>query len=282
MYSLVFNRMSPSAWNRTNGDQIFYTLGFLEHLESRGVKVINGFKAFQSELSKAGQLVLADRLGVPYPRARVIHRPEQALAATEGLRWPVVVKPNIGGSGAGVKRFDRASQLRHAIAEPAGSADALQFGLDSTALVQEFIPAQDAHIVRVEVLNGKYLYAIKVHITGETFDLCPADICRTTTGADLDRGACALDAPKTGITVEAFEAPADAVRDVELLMRHSGIDIGGVEYITDSRDGQRYYYDVNALSNFVADGPRVIGFDPFARLVDWLEAEAGVASAVTA
>ncbi len=276
-YSLVFNRMSPSAWNRDHGDQIFYTLGFLEHLESRGVKVLNGFKAFSSELSKAGQLVLMDKLGIPYPKARVIHRPEQALAAAEGLRWPIVVKPNIGGSGAGVKRFDGASQLRHAIAAEPGSPDALQFGLDSTALVQEFIPAQDAHIVRVEVLNGKFLYAIKVHITGETFDLCPADICRTTSGTDLNRAACAIDAPKSGITVEGFTPPADAIRDVELIMKHSGIDIGGVEYITDRRDGQRYYYDTNALSNFVADGPNVIGFDPFAKLVDWLEAEAGIA-----
>ena len=91
LYSLVFNRMSPSAWNRDHGDQIFYTLGFLEHLASRGVKVLNGYKAFQSELSKAGQLVLAEFLGLPYPKARVIHRPEQALAATEGLRWPVGV-----------------------------------------------------------------------------------------------------------------------------------------------------------------------------------------------
>jgi glutathione synthase/RimK-type ligase-like ATP-grasp enzyme len=201
-YSLVFNRMSPSAWNRDHGDQIFYTLGFLEHLESRGVKVINGFKAFSSELSKAGQLTLMDSLGIAYPKARVIHRPAQAEAASEGLRWPIVVKPNIGGSGAGVKRFDGMSQLRAAIAAPTGSPDALQFGLDSTALVQEFIPAQDAHIVRVEVLNGKFLYAIKVHITGETFDLCPADICRTTTGTDLNRAACAIDAPKSGITVE--------------------------------------------------------------------------------
>ena len=80
-YSLVFNRMSPSAWNRDHGDQIFYTLGFLEHLESRGVKVINGFKAFASELSKAGQLVLMEKLGKAYPKARVIHRPEQ--------RWPL-------------------------------------------------------------------------------------------------------------------------------------------------------------------------------------------------
>ena len=276
LYSLVFNRMSPSAWNRDHGDQIFYTLGFLEHCQARGLKVLNGFKAFQSELSKAGQLTLMDTLGIPYPKARVIHRAAQAPAATEGLRFPIVVKPNIGGSGAGVKRFDHISQLEAAAQLPAGDPDALALGMDSTALVQEFIPARDSHIVRVEVLNGKFLYAIKVHITGETFDLCPADICRTTSGVDLDRAACAIDAPKSGITVEAYTPPPEAIADVELIMKHSGIDIGGVEYITDDRDGQRYYYDTNALSNFVADGKNVLGFDPFVKLVDWLENEAGL------
>ena len=280
MYSLVFNRMSPSAWNRGHGDQIFYTTGFLEHLESCGVRMVNGLAAFRSELSKAGQLTLLEQLGLPYPKARVIHRPEQAPAATAGLRFPVVVKPNIGGSGAGVKRFDHISQLEAAAKLPAGDADALAFGLDSTALVQEFIPARDAHIVRVEVLDGKYLYAIKVHITGETFDLCPADICRTSSGVDLNRAACAIDAPKSGITVEAFTPPAEVIADVERIMAESKIDIGGVEYITDDRDGQRYYYDTNALSNFVADGKNVIGFDPFAKLVDWLEIEAGVTASV--
>ncbi len=272
-YAVVFNRMSPSAWNRGHGDQIFYTTGFLEHLETRGVKVLNGLAAFRSELSKAGQLSLMEELGIPYPKARVIHRAAQAPAATEGLRFPVVVKPNIGGSGAGVKRFDHILQLEAAAARPQDDVDGLAFGLDSTALVQEFIPARDAHIVRVEVLNGKYLYAIKVHITGETFDLCPADICRTTTGVDLDRAACAIDAPKSGITVEAYTPPAEVIADVERIMKASRIDIGGVEYITDDRDGQRYYYDTNALSNFVADGKNVIGFDPFVKLVDWLESE---------
>ncbi len=273
-YAVVFNRMSPSAWNREHGDQIFYTLGFLEHLQRRGVRVINGLKAYRTELSKAAQLALLEELALPYPRARVIHRPGQALAATEGLRWPVVVKPNIGGSGAGVKRFDSPEQLAAAAEQP----DGLAFGMDSTALVQEFIPAKDAHIVRVEVLNGKYLYAIKVHITGETFDLCPADICRTTTGVELNRAACALDAPKSGISVEGYQPPPEVIADVERIMQHAGIDIGGVEYITDQRDGERLYYDINALSNFVADGPRVIGFDPFAKLVDWLEAEAATAN----
>ena len=272
-YSLVVNRMSPSAWNREHGDAIFYTLGYLEHLERRGVRVINGLKAFRTELSKAAQLSLLDDLGLPYPKARVIHRASQALAAAEGLRWSIVVKPNIGGSGAGVKRFDTSRGLALGVAE-----NALVFGLDSTALVQEFIPARDAHIVRVEVLNGRYLYAIKVHITGETFDLCPADICRTAAGVDLNRGACAIDAPKTGIRVEAYDPPAEVIADVERIMRHAGIELGGVEYMTDDRDGKRYYYDINALSNFVADGPRVIGFDPFAKLVDWLEEEAAKAT----
>ena len=47
-----------------------------------------------------------------------------------------------------------------------------------------------------------------------------------------------------------------------------------MEYIVDARDGRLYYYDINALSNFVADGPTLVGFDPFVRLVDYLEREA--------
>jgi hypothetical protein len=50
--------------------------------------------------------------------------------------------------------------------------------------------------------------------------------------------------------------------------------VGGIEYMVDDRDGRLVYYDVNALSNFVADARNVIGFDPHERLVDFLVAEA--------
>ncbi len=279
-YSLVVNRMSPSAWNREHGDTIFYTLGFLDHLEARGVRVINGSRAFRTELSKASQLSLLEKLGLAYPRSRVIHRTSQAAQASEGLRFPVVVKPNIGGSGAGVTRFDAHEQI--AAAAVAGE---LQLGLDSTGLVQEFIPARGGYIVRCEVLDGKFLYAIKVHTTGETFDLCPADICRTTEGVELNRAACALDAPKSGIRVEGYEPPASVVADVERIMAAAGVELGGVEYMLDERESENavpLYYDINALSNFVADGERVVGFDPFVRLVDWLVLEAEKADATQA
>ena len=269
-YALVLNKMSPSAWNRGHGDTIFYTMGFLEHLESRGVRVINGTRAFRSELSKAAQLTLLARLGLGYPKARVSHRAAQAAAAAERLRFPVVVKPNIGGSGAGVVRFDTPQALE----EASRSEDALTLGMDTTALVQEFVTARGGTIVRVEVLDGRYLYAIKIHITGETFDLCPADICKTPLGVELDRAACPVDAPKNGLTVERFDPSPEVIAEVERIMETAGIELGGVEYMIDDRDGQRLYYDINALSNFVADGEKVVGFDPFARLADWLEREA--------
>jgi len=272
-YALVLNKMSPSAWNRGHGDQIFYTLGYLEHLAHRGVRVVNGVKAYRSELSKATQLSMLDGLGLGYPKARVIHRASQAVAATEGLRWPVVVKPNIGGSGSGVLKFTS----KEALTEAAATEHGLTLGMDSTGLVQEFVPARGSFIVRVEVLDGRYLYAIKIHITGETFDLCPADICKTPLGEELSRAACPIDAPKSGLTVEAFDTPPEVIAEVERLMAAAGIELGGVEFMVDDRDGERVYYDINALSNFVADGQKVVGFDPFAKLADWLdERRAGV------
>jgi ribosomal protein S6-L-glutamate ligase RimK-like protein len=268
-YSLVFNRMSPSAYRRGHGQAIFYTHYYLDHLEQRGRRIVNGQRAFRYETSKAMQLSLLESLGLPYPKSRVINTHADAVQASDRLRFPIVVKPNVGGSGAGIAKFNTRQEL-----EEVANAGKLDLGLDSTALVQEFIPARDGHIVRVEVVGGTFLYGIKVHLTGETFDLCPADICRTTGGQELVRGACPVDAPKTGLRVEGYTPPDEIIQQVERIMQAARIEVGGVEYIVDDRDGQLYFYDINALSNFVADGPKVIGFDPFVRLVDYLEQEA--------
>ncbi len=272
-YSLVYNRMSPSAYLRGRGHQIFYTLQYLSYLERNGVRVVNGKQAYATEISKADQLSLLHELGLPYPRARVINHASQAPAAAEGLRFPIVVKPNIGGSGAGVTRFDTPEGLRRA-----AEAGELDLGIDSTALVQEFIPQDQGRIVRVEVLGGKFLYGIRIYTPGDSFDLCPADVCQRVDGAELTRSACALDAPKNRLRVEGYTPPAEIIQQVERIMAAAGIEVGGIEYMIDERDGQLRFYDINALSNFVADAPQVVGFDPFARLVDYLEQEAQTAT----
>jgi glutathione synthase/RimK-type ligase-like ATP-grasp enzyme len=265
-FPVVFNRMSPSAYRRSHA-QVFYTLHYLAGLELAGKRVINGAKAFRHETSKALQLSLLISLGLPAPRTRVIHDPLHAVAAAAGLRYPIVVKPNVGGSGAGVTRYDSPAALAGAV-----SAGTIDLGLDHVALVQEFMPAREGHITRIEVVGGRYLYAIKVFLSGETFDLCPADICKTASGVEL-AGTCAVEAPKAGLRVEGCTPPPDVVVAAERVMQQAGIDVGGIEYVIDDRDGQLYFYDVNALSNFVADGRRVVGFDPFLPLADYLEAE---------
>src|SRR5216684_7451304 len=131
-FSLLFNRMSPSAWQRGLGHCIFYTLNYLAHLEAKGVRVVNGFRGFAHEISKAQQLTNLEKLGLSYPKARVINHVSQALGAAEAIGYPLVIKPNIGGSGAGIERFNSPAELRAAV-----EANRLYFGIDSTALVQE-------------------------------------------------------------------------------------------------------------------------------------------------
>ena len=271
-YSLLFNRMSPSAYLRNNEQGIFYTLSYLKHLEFFGTKTINGFKAFTFETSKAQQLSLIKKLGYGYPKAKVVNHTSQLIKATEGLRFPIVVKANIGGSGAGITKYNSIESLQADV-----DNNALDFGIDKTALVQEYIPARGGYITRVETLGGKYLYAIKVYTTGESFNLCPADICQTNDGKELVRNACAIDAPKNGLRVEAYTPPQHVIDAIESIVQNSGIDVGGIDYIIDDRDGEILYYDVNALSNFVADAVNVIGFNPHEKLVDYLEEQAYVA-----
>ena len=185
-----------------------------------------------------------------------IPRDSRCAACRRSLRrssLPHRRETNVGGSGEGIVRFDTRQELEDAVAE-----GRVSLGYDQVGLVQE-------------TLAGKYLYAIQVHLTGETFDVCPADICQTTRGESLN--ACVVEAVKAGLKVENYQPPASVISAIERIVAAAGIDVGGIEYVVDDRDGQLYYYDVNALSNFVADAPRVIGFDPFANLVDFVAAE---------
>jgi hypothetical protein len=268
-YSLVVNRASPSAYLRGNGQTTFHTLHWLRHLERLGVPVVNGAAAYGLELSKAAQLDLLSDLGLPFPRSRVINDPALTLAAARGLRHPILVKANIGGSGAGIVRYETESAASGAVAR-----GEVALGIDGVAIVQESAPLRGGFIVRVETLGGVYLYAIKVHPAAGSFDLCPADACQTTTGVELIRGACAIDAPKSGLRVERYEPPREIIAEVEAISRRASLDVGGIEYLVDDRDGRHYYYDINALSNFVADPVSVLGFDPWERFVDYLEARA--------
>ncbi|UYZ59717.1 ATP-grasp domain-containing protein [Hymenobacter latericus] len=273
-YALVINRMSSSAYLRGHGQGIFHTAGFLTHLERLGVRVINGTVASGIETNKARQLDLLAGLGLKFPKSRVVNHVSRIPDAAKELSFPLVVKVNIGGSGAGIVRFDTPEGLQAAVDN--GQID---LGIDQTALVQEFVAPRGGHITRVETLNGKFLYAMKVYTTGTSFNLCPAEICQIPDEPAAEGEFCLTQAPKKGIQVEATTPPAEVIEAVERLVAAAKIDVGGIEYLVDDRTGEVLFYDINALSNFVADAVNVVGFDPYALFVDYLEQELAAATA---
>ncbi len=272
-YRLVVNRVSPSAYLRGHTAAIFQTAPYLAHLEAIGVPVINGTRPYTLELSKARQLALLAGLGLPHPRSRVVNAAEQIVPAAAELAFPVIVKPNIGGSGALMRRFDTDDSLELAVRQ--GELDGI-FGLDCTAIVQEFHPGLGGSSVRVEALDGQVLYAIRIYNPNLDFNICPADICQ------VPEDATAAQAGKKPLRIEVATPPAWVEEAVLRVFETAGIEVGGVEYLESERDGNIYFYDINALSNFVTDAPRLVGFDPFVRFADYIEQRATVPALVGA
>ena len=247
---VVLNRLAMSSILRQDEHAIFYCQAVLAHWAAAGARVINGAGVLAIDSSKARQLSLFRSLGLDTPATRVVHRKQDVVRAAAELRFPVMVKANIGGSGSGMARYDSLDELKAYADE--GSTPV---GVDGVALVQEYVGAKDGRVIRCETLDGRFLYAIALNGAGSTFDLCPADVCL---------------ADKPTITIEAFRPPAEIVRAVEALSAAAGLDVGGIEYMIDERDGRARFYDLNALSNFVANPVEVLGYDPHDVFVDYL------------
>jgi glutathione synthase/RimK-type ligase-like ATP-grasp enzyme len=249
---VVLSRVAMSGFLRQAEHGIFYAESLLAHWAASGARVLNGAEVIAVDSSKARQLSLIAGLGLAVPETRVVHRAEDLGKAAEGMGFPLLVKANVGGSGAGIARYDDPDALRAAAAERM-----IPESVDKVLLLQDLVPARGGAIVRVETLGGDYLYGLEVE-SGGSYDLCPADACVAAPG-------------RAAIRMRSVTPPAEIIDGAERIARAVGLDVGGSEYMIDDRDGVARFYDINALSNFVADPLNVLGWDPHEKLVDYLE-----------
>jgi len=247
---VVLSRLAMSSFLRSADHAIFYTPALYAHWAGRGARIINGADVLAVDASKARQLALISGLGLAIPATRVVHRAIDIPASAQALRFPIVVKANIGGSGAGIMRYETPDDLALAVADKF-----LPTSIDGVLLVQEYVPARGGRITRIETLDRQYLYALDIDGGGQ-FDLCPAD-------------ACVADGKPIAMT-KANPAPA-LIEAAERIAAAAGLDVGGIEVMIDDRDGVPRFYDINALSNFVAKPLEVLGWDPHEKLIDYLE-----------
>ena len=251
---LILSRVAQSSFLREPEHPIFYAAALLDHWQRCGANVLNDADVLAIDSSKARQLSLITSLGHAIPKSRVVHRIRDLAAAAEGFQYPLMVKANIGGSGAGIVRYGSRQELLASIEQ-----GTLPQSIDGVLLVQDYVPARGGTITRIETLGGKFLYAIEVETGGDNFDLCPADACVAQPG-------------RAAVRMTAVTPAQEIVRAAEQIAQSAGLSVGGVEVIVDDRDGTPRFYDINAMSNFVADPLNVLGWDPHERLVDFLQA----------
>jgi len=273
-YPLLVNRVNVMPSAGRPAAVAFHTVHFLRWLELAGVRVINGAQAHMTGASKVVQNGIFASLGLDFPAALAICRTEDAPAAAQRIGYPVIVKPNIGGSGAGIARYDDEAQLRRDVA-----AGALDLGIDGTGLVQAYIES-DGFIQRVEVLGDELFYAIRQRVRAGEFNYCAADGCHSSGDAlpdpaqaaagEFDFCVATADGASASAAIEPFLPDAAIIARVVAILRTAGADLGGVEYLIDQRSGRPCFYDFNPYSNFVTDGETLLGFSPEQRFVDFI------------
>ncbi|MEM9565058.1 MAG: hypothetical protein AAGA93_20710 [Actinomycetota bacterium] len=212
-------------------------------LDLRGQRVINGHHVWAIGASKAAQAELFRRAGLATPASAAVHEPAAIPEPADAIGYPVLVKPNVGGSGSGIARFDRGDELRAAV-----DAGAIDLGIDGTGLVQRLIEPADGLVHRIEMLGDDLFYATDQIARPGDFNYCAAD-------------GCAVDA------IALVGPTSEVVAEARSIMAASGADVAGVEYLVDA-DGNRVYFDFNPYSNVLNNRDEELGFDPIDRYLD--------------
>jgi hypothetical protein len=239
---IYYNRMSASSHTRGHRHAAELTAAVLAWLVRHGRRVINGPRALDLEISKARQYGALEAAGLRTPKTVLVAGADLLVAAADRhfAGHPVILKPNRGGKGLGVRLFRTAEALADYVAGPEYEAP-----VDGIHLLQQYIGAPDALITRAEFIGGRFFYAVEVD-TSDGFELCPADACAVG-DAFCPAGA----EPRAKFTiVDGIDAALK--QRYEAFLAANDIEIAGIEFIRDG-EGTVYTYDVNTNTNYNPD-----------------------------
>ena len=251
---VYYNRMSASSHTRGHRFEPELTVGVLEWLERHNKRVINGSRALDLEISKIRQYQELEKFGIRTPKTFASLNTKSLLRFAGQLDCPFVTKHNRSGKGIGVYKFDNLESLNGFF-----NTSDFESSPDGINLVQQYIEPITPHIYRMEFVESKFLYALKVD-TSKGFDLCPADGCEVTTNE------ANLDSPKFEI-VDDFSL--DNIHAYETFLSENGIGIAGIEIIFDAA-GRHWTYDVNTNTNYNALAESKAGVSAYDEIAKFL------------
>lgn len=236
--AVFYNRMSASSHTRGHRFAPEYTRAVLTWLESHNRKVVNDTRALALEVCKLSQYAALQRAGLRVPKTHAVIGQQHLISAAKAFnQWPLILKPNRGGKGLGVQRFNSLDELARYL-----DNNALEAPLDGTWLLQEYIQPKQPFITRAEFVGQKFVYTVQVN-TEDGFELCPADSC------SIEDQFCPTDQQSQKFSVtQRFDGNA-IIAQLERFLRDSGIDVAGIEFI-ENNQGELFVYDVNTNTNY--------------------------------
>lgn len=295
------SRQSPSAEARGNPRSIAFARVYLGWLALYGCRVVNGMSALTAqdlETSKALQMAALTRAGINTPRT-ILYTSLDALLRGCSTDWrddqPLLVKPDTGGSGQGVKPFATRATLAAAVLR--GDITFPQTG--AGVVVQEHLysystnPERLRTVLRFEIVGGELLYVLQITAPVTEFALCPClvDVTGKASSVATNRTAQFRIIPDP-LTIPCFTgAPKRFARFRDKLLglwKSVGAEVGAAEaflptsYTDDGKAGRVYapcstlvftepvVFDLNFNTNYNEDAEKqanLFGFQATAAVV---------------
>jgi RimK-like ATP-grasp domain len=263
------NRMSPSSHTRGHHESVGLMREVLAWLEDHGRRVINGSRAFELEISKLRQDAVLRRHGILTPRTVLVVGREQLVEAARTFNGAFLTKHNQGGKGLGIHLFQDAAEIQRYV-----DSEGFDPGPNGQLVLQEYIRAREPVVTRVELVGGRFLFAMQSSTVGG-FELCPSDVCQAEKQATIAPDVCPADGT-SAFSPSSLSGDDPIVDQYRLLCAAEGIDMAGIEFVEDAQ-GRRYTYDINANTNYSGLLGQRIGIDGMREVARWLRASVAAA-----
>lgn len=131
-------------------------------------------------------------------------------------------------------------------------------------ILQQYIDAGQPYITRVEIVGGRFLFAMR-SATDDGFELCPSDACQLT----VDNCPTDGSAPTSKFSPSPLTSDDPLVRQLTVMCRGEGLEIAGIEFVEDAA-GNRYTYDINGTTNYSGVLGEEIGVDGMREVARYL------------
>lgn len=132
-----------------------FQLAVLRHFEQAGVIVINNSTAIETAKNKMMTSQLLSRAGIPIPNTMMVRFPIQEKLIAENIGYPCIIKVVTGSYGAGVYLCEKKRDYKKLV------EFIESLGNKKTLLVQEYLGERPGEDLRVLVIGGKVVGAMK-------------------------------------------------------------------------------------------------------------------------